>query len=61
VFSLGLINRHVGILYSKGRAAKIYDTSNRGILDVKWRGLDFSLMPHSALKCGPRIVAISGV
>jgi hypothetical protein len=38
----------IGILYS-------YDNSNRGILDVKWRGLDFSLIAHSALKCAPRM------
>jgi hypothetical protein len=57
VFSLGL----VGILNSKSRAAKRYDASNRGTLDVKWRELEFSLLPSSALKCVPEIVAIRGV
>jgi hypothetical protein len=53
VFNLGLKNppRRYFILYMT--------LQNRGILDVKWR-LDFSLMPHSALKCVPRIVAIHG-
>jgi hypothetical protein len=46
--------RRVGILYSKSRAAKRYDASNRGTLDVKWRELVFSLLPSSALKCVPR-------
>jgi hypothetical protein len=60
VFSLGLNNpprSTVPILYSKSRAAKRYDAANKGTLGVKWRGgggLDFSLMPHSALKCAPR-------
>jgi hypothetical protein len=31
-----------------------YDASNRGALDVKWRELEFSLLPSSALKCVPR-------
>jgi hypothetical protein len=27
---------------------------NRGNLQVKWQGLNFSLMPHSMLKCAPQ-------
>jgi hypothetical protein len=61
VFGLGLNNPRVGILYSKSRATKRYDALNRGTLDVKWRELEFSLLPSSALKCVPRIVAIRGV
>jgi hypothetical protein len=62
VFSLGLNNPpRIGILYSKSRAAKRYDASNRGTLDVKWRELELSLLPSSVLKCVPRIVAIRGV
>jgi hypothetical protein len=30
-------------------------------LNVKWRELEFSLLPSSALKCVARIVAIRGV
>jgi hypothetical protein len=31
-------------------ASKIYDSSNRGPLEVKWRGLDSTLLLNSALK-----------
>jgi hypothetical protein len=50
------------------RLSKIHDTSNRGLLDVKWRGLDFSLLPNSRPKfltlcwqiavCTPRIATV---
>jgi hypothetical protein len=30
--------------------ANIYDVTNRGAVDVKWRVLEFSLLPSSALK-----------
>jgi hypothetical protein len=41
------------ILYSKSRAAKRFDASNRWTRDAKWLS--------SALKCFLRIVAIRGV
>jgi hypothetical protein len=55
-FSLGLNNprSRVGNLYSKSRTATRYEASNRGALNVKWRELEFSLLPSSALKCVPR-------
>jgi hypothetical protein len=55
--------RRVGILFSKSRAAKIYDASNRGTLYIKWRELEFSLLlpVSSALKCVPQFVAIRDV
>jgi hypothetical protein len=33
--------------------SKIYDATNRGVLDVKWWELEFSLLPSSVLKCVP--------
>jgi hypothetical protein len=30
--------------------ANIYDVTNRGAVDVKWRVLEFSLLPSSSLK-----------
>jgi hypothetical protein len=54
VFSLGFTIHCFGILYSKSCAAKRHDTSNRGAVDVKWRELEFSLLPSSALKRVPR-------
>jgi hypothetical protein len=60
VFSLGL-NNPPRILYSKSRAAKRYDASNMGTLDVKWRELEFSNLLSSPLKCVLRIVSIRGV
>jgi hypothetical protein len=54
VFSLGQNNPPCRFLYSKSRAAKRHDASNREALDVKWRELEFSLLPSSALKCVPR-------
>jgi hypothetical protein len=55
VFSLGLYTIHrVGNLYSKSRAAKRHDASNRGALNVKWWELEFSLLPSSTLKSLPR-------
>jgi hypothetical protein len=58
VFNLGLNNqpRRYYILFSKSHAAKRYDASNRGTLDVKWQELEFSLLLSSALKCVLRIV-----
>jgi hypothetical protein len=40
----------VSVLHLKSRASKIYDSSNRGPLDVKWRGLDSSPLLSSGLK-----------
>jgi hypothetical protein len=41
--------RRVSVLHFKSRASKIYDSSNRGPLEVKWRGLDSTLLLNSAL------------
>jgi hypothetical protein len=51
MYSLGLnntprINFKIKLL---SRASKIYDASNRGPLDVKWRVLDFSVLLNSML------------
>jgi hypothetical protein len=34
----------VPVLHLLSHASKIYDASNRGPVDVKWRGLNFSLI-----------------
>jgi hypothetical protein len=55
-------NQHVDLPHSaaylsfcltsrKSRIKKIYDTTNKETVDVKWRELDFSLLLSSALKC----------
>jgi hypothetical protein len=38
------------VLNLKSRSSNKYDISNRRSLDVKWRGLDFTLLLNSALK-----------
>jgi hypothetical protein len=45
--------RRVSVLHFKSRMSKIYDSSNRGPLEVKWRGLDSLLLLNSALKFIP--------
>jgi hypothetical protein len=55
VYSLGLNKtiRCVYVLHLESRAAKIYDVTNRGTVDVKWRVLEFGHLPSSAVKwCG---------
>jgi hypothetical protein len=42
--------RRVSVLHFESRASKIYDSSNRGPLEVKWRELEFTLLLNSALK-----------
>jgi hypothetical protein len=42
--------RRLSVLHFKSRASKIDDSSNRGHLEVKWRGLDSTLLLNSALK-----------
>jgi hypothetical protein len=42
--------RRISVLYFKSRASKINDSSNRGPLEVKWRGLDSTLLLNSAPK-----------
>jgi hypothetical protein len=51
VYSLDLNNSPCIDLNQESCASKIYDATNRGALDVKWRELEFSLLPSSALKC----------
>jgi hypothetical protein len=38
------------VLNLESRSSNKYDISNMGPLDVKWRGLDFTLLLNSALK-----------
>jgi hypothetical protein len=38
------------VLNLLSRSSKIYDSSNRGPLEVKWQGLDSTLLLNSALK-----------
>jgi hypothetical protein len=59
-FRLGL-NKPRRYVYSKSRAAKRYDASNRETLDLKWLDLENSLLLSSALKYVPQIMAIRGV
>jgi hypothetical protein len=51
-YSLGLdiAPRISFTVHFKSRASKIYDSSNRGPLEVKWRGLESTLLLNSALK-----------
>jgi hypothetical protein len=42
--------RRVSVLHFKSCASKIYDSSNRGPLEVKWRGLDSTLLLNYVLK-----------
>jgi hypothetical protein len=50
VYSLGLNNtQRISFKLIKSRI-KIYDASNRGPLDVKWRGLDFTFLLKYAIK-----------
>jgi hypothetical protein len=39
------------VLEVYSRSSKIYDAPNWGPLDVKWRGLDFTVLLTSALQC----------
>jgi hypothetical protein len=52
-YSLGLNNprRRVSVLHLDSRASKICDVTNRGIVDVKWRVLEFADLLSSAVKC----------
>jgi hypothetical protein len=46
VYSLG-----VSVLHLESHASKIYDVTNRGTVDVKWRVLEFGQLLSSAVKC----------
>jgi hypothetical protein len=53
LYSLGLTNELCISTLVKSRVKTIlyeYDTSNRGPLDVKWRGVNFSLLLNFVLQ-----------
>jgi hypothetical protein len=50
---------HISFVHLESRASKIYDTTNRGTVDVKWQELDFTHLLSSTFKCVLRIVEIA--
>jgi hypothetical protein len=49
--SLGQKIRLESDLHLESRVSKMYDATNRGTFDVKWRELDFTHLLSSSLKC----------